>query len=476
MSEFWKKMSNPARFSLVGGLLFIISLTVISAVAFLKTDYQVLFSNPQDANAMVSELERQKIPYKLGADGTSILVDKETVHKTRIKLMATDLPIHGNVGFELFNNSDFGMTEFAQKINYQRAMQGEITRTILSLSEIESARVHLAFPEEGLFKKNLSKTKAAISLVLKKGAVLRPEQVSGIQRLVSAAVPSIQQQDVTIVDQHGIALTRNTQDDTGGELNSSRLDLKKETELYLSKKADAVLNKIFGNGGALTSVDVSLNMDRIKVTTEDVVGLPSKNGQSQTGVVIREKEISHDTSPPLDIKNIEMMGGRSGSSLNRETEYQVGHRVEQIVSLPGAISKLNVLAVVSQPIDSSQQEQIRQLISAAVGASQERGDVIVVQVQTLKSADINVEELPVAAESDNQPKTLNTNIELNPNQIAITLSLMILMLIIGIFISRKLFAPQIVKTSLSESEREAALKKIDEWLSHKTPSSNSLKG
>ena len=116
------------------------------------------------------------------------------------------------------------------------------------------------------------------------------------------------------------------------------------------------------------------------------------------------------------------------------------------------------------------------MISAAVGASQERGDVIVVQVQTLKSADINVEELPVAAESDNQPKTLNTNIELNPNQIAITLSLMILMLIIGIFISRKLFAPQIVKTSLSESEREAALKKIDEWLSHKTPSSNSLKG
>ena len=471
-------MSNPARFSLVGGILLIIGFTIFLAVVFLKTDYQVLFSNlnAQDANAMVSELERQKIPYKLGADGTSILVDKETVHKTRIKLMATDLPIHGNVGFELFNNSDFGMTEFAQKINYQRALQGEITRTILSLSEIESARVHLAFPEEGLFKKNLGKTKAAISLVLKKGAELRPEQVSGIQRLVSAAVPSIQQQDVTIVDQHGIALTRNAQDEAGGELNSSRLDLKKETELYLSKKADAVLNKIFGNGGALTSVDVSLNMDRIKVTTDDVVGLPSKNGQSQTGVVIREKEMSHDISAPLDAKNIEMMGGRGGGSLNRETEYQVGHRVEQIVSLPGAISKLHVLAVVSQPIDASQQEQIRQLISAAVGASQERGDVIVVQFQTLKSVDSKAEELPLEIEADNQPKADHKKFELNLNQITITLLLMILMLILGILISRKLFAPQIAKTSLSEEEREAAMKKIDEWLSPKTPSSKSLKG
>ncbi|MFY7940151.1 MAG: flagellar M-ring protein FliF, partial [Burkholderiaceae bacterium] len=131
----------------------------------------MLFSDlkPQDAGAMTAELERLKVPYQVADNGTAILVDKAVVHTTRIKLMGKELPLHGAVGLELFNNTDFGMTEFAQKINYQRAVQGELTRTILSLAEIRVVRVHLALPEQGLFKQATSKAKASISLTLRQG-------------------------------------------------------------------------------------------------------------------------------------------------------------------------------------------------------------------------------------------------------------------------------------------------------------------
>jgi flagellar M-ring protein FliF len=251
MNEFWTGLSKQARIGLVSGIALILVLLVITAWYVLRVEYQVLFADlkPQDAQAMTAELDRLKIPYKLGDSGTAILVDQATVHNTRIKLMGKDFPLHGAVGFELFNNTDFGMTEFAQKINYQRALQGEITRTILGLAEVQDARVHLALPEQGLFKQATSRAKAAIHLTLRQGHLLRQEQITGIQRLVAAAVPSMAVQDVTIVDNRGVALTRVA--GTEGETdNSQRLDLKRDTETHLSRKAGAVLDRVFGPGQA----------------------------------------------------------------------------------------------------------------------------------------------------------------------------------------------------------------------------------
>ncbi len=146
--NFWQGLTRGARFGLVAGVLAIMLVTAILAWWLLHTEYQALFTDlkPQDAQAMTTELERLKVPYRLGDNGTSILVDKATVHATRIKLMGKELPLQGAVGLELFNNTDFGMTEFAQKINYQRALQGELIRTIQSLSEVREVRVLLALP------------------------------------------------------------------------------------------------------------------------------------------------------------------------------------------------------------------------------------------------------------------------------------------------------------------------------------------
>lgn len=373
MIEVWNNLGRNARIGLIAGILAIVAAT-LAAMWLLRTEYQVLFSDlaPQDAGAMVSELERMKVPYKLGDNGASILVDKDLVHQTRIKLMSKELPLHGTLGFELFNNTDFGMTEFAQKINYQRALQGEITRTILSLAEIQAARVHLALPEDGLFKRANSVPKASITLTVKQGQGLRAEQISGIQRLVSAAVPGIALADVTIIDQHGVALTRLSR--TDGDDSSSRLELKKEMEKYLGRKVSEVLDRTFGAGQAMATVDVSLNMDQIRTTIEDVVAPPSKSGEVPTGTLVREREVLREGTAPLDSKS-----GISGGSSQREVEYSVGRRVENIVAMPGSIRRIDVVAVVRKPLDAAQQERIKSIVAAAVGASPERGDSVVVQ-------------------------------------------------------------------------------------------------
>lgn len=380
MDSFWKSLSRGARIGLITGAAFIVVMTAMVGYWLLHTEYQVLFSDlsPQDASAMTAELERLKIPYTVGADGGTLLVEKNEVHKTRIKLMGKDIPLHGAVGFELFNNSDFGMTEFAQKVNYQRALQGEIARTILSLSEIRDVRVNLVLPEQGLFKQNGAKAKAAITLMLKQGQSLRQEQITGIQRLVSAAVPGIATQDVTLVDQHGVALTKANGPEGDAEVAFGRLDLKKDTENYLSRKVGEVLERTFGQGQALASVDVSLDMDRVQSTTEDVLPAPARSGSTPSGVVVREREVMRESGSPLGAKPLDSVNGR-GASSQRETEYAVGRRVEQVMSQPGSVRRIQVVAIVRKSLDANQIEQVRALVAATAGVSIERGDVVVVQ-------------------------------------------------------------------------------------------------
>jgi flagellar M-ring protein FliF len=381
IKTLWEGLGRGARAGLVIGTVLIVALTAAAAWWVLRAEYEVLFADlaPQDAIAMAAELERLKVPFVIAEEqaGTTIRVEKKDVYPTRIKLMGKDIPLHGAIGFELFNHSDFGMTEFAQKINYQRALQGELTRTILSLAEIRDARVLLALPEQGLFKQATTKAKASITLTLKRGLALRPEQVVGIQRLVAAAVPGITAQDVTIVDQTGVALTRSGSDGEA-EGSSWRLDLKKDTEAYLTRKATQVLERALGAGQALASVDVTLDMNRVQSTTEDVVGAPGAQGRAQTGVVVRQRVVTRELGTPL-ARGDDPASGSVDESSQREVEYAVGRRVEQVIGQPGSITRIQVVAVVRKPLEAREAEQIRSMVAASVGASSERGDTVVVQ-------------------------------------------------------------------------------------------------
>lgn len=369
----WSRLSRPAQGGLVAGLIVI--LLAVGGLGYwaYRTEYQVLFADlaARDAAAMTAELEKSKIPYKLSEGGKTILVASDLVHKTRLQLMGGDVPLHGAVGFEVFNNADFGMTEFVQKVNYQRAVQGELTRTIQSIDKVQAARVHLAVPEQGLFKKATAKSKASVTLTMKPGEQLSADQVVGIQRLVAASVPDIASADVTVLDQKGVALTRSTQGDNGAEGAGSQLDAKRSAEDYLSKKVAQVLDRTFGEGQAVASVDLLLNMDQSKVTTEEV--LPGKAGQAlanQTGVMVRERISSRDPSA----------GAKAGAEVTStsETEYQVGRRVEQVSVGSGAVRRMTIAVLVKHPLDDGQIDKMKEVVGLAVGFNASRGDAIVV--------------------------------------------------------------------------------------------------
>ncbi|MES2938214.1 MAG: flagellar basal-body MS-ring/collar protein FliF [Pseudomonadota bacterium] len=465
-NDFLAGLAPRARLTLLAGAVAIMLATAGVAAWLLRTDNQVLFTElkPQDAAMMVAELDRQKIPYQLADGGATILVDGAVVHATRLKLMGKDMPLHGAAGFELFNNGDFGMTEFAQKINYQRALQGEITRTILALDEVRDARVHLALPEEGLFKRASSKPKAAITLTMKAGQVLRADQVSGIQRLVAAAVPGIVAQDVTIVDQQGVALTRAAGGEPEAETGSARLDLKRDTEKLLTRKATEVLERAFGAGQAMATVDVTLNMDLVRVTTEDVIGTPGHNGKSPSGVVVRERETVRDAGPPLAAAQ-----DLRASNSQREVDYQVGKRVEQVVTQPGAVRRIHVAAVVRQPLDAQQLEMARTLLTAAVGGVADRGDTIV--VQTLKAFDTAAQESavvpaaaqPVAPVAAPAVRAAAADAWKAPLVAAVAIAAVFAVLVAW-FAARRRPARVDGPAALSEGERRALAAQMKQWL------------
>lgn len=380
-ASFWRQLDRRGRIAVSIAALAIVVATIAGAGWVLAPRYQVLFSDlaPEDAAVMTAELDRMKTPYKLSDDGTAILVSAETVHKTRLKLLSKNLPLHGAVGFELFNGADFGMTDFAQKVNYQRALQGEITRTILSIDGIQSARVILALPEQQLFKKQDSSPKASINLVLKPGVTLTHDQVNGIARLVSAAVPDIALQNVTIVDQHGIALTgaagTNGDRDDGGS-GSAALDLKKSTEAYLARKLNDVLSQTFGSGKAIARVDVTLDMNHVQSTREEL--LPStKDGAA--GVLVRERSEGEGGAsvalPPLPGSGVT---AAPSTSARQEREYQVGRDVKQTVSMPGAVRRIAIAAIVNDSLDASQIAHLKEVLAATVGYDASRGDTIAV--------------------------------------------------------------------------------------------------
>jgi flagellar M-ring protein FliF len=356
------------------GLVFIAMMMAALAYWAYRPDYQVLFADlaERDAAAMTADLDKSKTPYQLADGGKTILVPKDLVYKSRLALMGGDVPLHGAVGFEVFNNADFGMTEFVQKVNYQRAIQGELTRTILAIDDVQAARVHLAIPEQGLFKKGAAKSKASVTLTIKPGHSLTAEQVAGIQRLIAASVADIVAADVTVLDQRGVALTRASQAESGIEGASSQLDAKRAAEDYLGKKVAQVLDRSFGPGQAVASVDVLLNMDQSKVTTEEV--LPARSGAAatnQTGVTVRERISSRD--PAAGGKGVASEGTNTS-----ETEYQVGRRVEQVAVAAGALRRMTIAVLVKQPLDEAEIAKMKEVVGLAVGFSEQRGDAIVV--------------------------------------------------------------------------------------------------
>lgn len=209
MSEAAPAETGPgiSRQLLVFGGLFaaVVAVLGLGYFLFLRPDYVVLAQDlrPADASVIVAELDKSGADYKLEDGGATILVPSDRADATRLAISGSDAAARGQIGFELFNKSDMGLTNFAQKINYQRALQGELVRTIMQMEGVESARVHLGLPERALFRGDRTEPSAAVTLALRPGLTADPARVAGIQRLVAAAVPDLPEAKVVVLDAQG---------------------------------------------------------------------------------------------------------------------------------------------------------------------------------------------------------------------------------------------------------------------------------
>ena len=481
--ERWNALGAGARLGIAAALLAVVALFVVAGLWIMRDDYQVLFTDldPQDGSAIVAELDRMKVAYRLADNGRTVLVDRDSVHKTRLKIMGgKGAPVKGTVGFEIFNNSDFGMTEFAQKINYQRALQGELARTIMSIDEVKHARVHLAFPEGGLLKKNTAQPKASVTLALRGDARLRPEQIVGIQRLVAASVPEMDAQAVTVLDHQGVALSRlaDERDDAGAF--SGRLELKKSIEVYLTKKAIEVLDRAFGPGQAIVSIDVTLSQDSVKTTREDVIPFARKDGEFAGAVTRRRTNVQGSPAPRgYEVQATADLAKQSpqvGSQLSTvEVEYENGKQVEQVVTTPGSIKRLSVGVVLPGRVDPQRIQRVSDIVSMAVGLHRQRGDAIAVHaVEDLLSVRANpaaaasqlvAPAAPAETPSEAPQRAASADAEAKDRALSLPLAAALVMLaavVLALLVAAARRRPE--PAALSAEERERALAQVRTWV------------
>lgn len=225
-------------------LAVVVALLALGYFLFLRTDYVVLVEGlrPADASAVVAELDKGGRAYRLRDGGTTIMVPEGEADATRVAIAGSDAAVRGQVGFELFNKSDMGLTNFAQKINYQRALQGELVRTITAMDGVDSARVHLALPERTLFRGDHIEPKAAVTVAMKPGQTADAARVAGIQQLVAAAVPDLPEGKVVVLDSGGRVISAAVATDAQ-EARSPELDEKLAVESYYRARARGAVER-----------------------------------------------------------------------------------------------------------------------------------------------------------------------------------------------------------------------------------------
>jgi flagellar M-ring protein FliF len=371
-----------------------------------RPEYQVLYSglNQQDASAVVSKLQEMKVPYKLEGGGAVITVSNEQVYDVRLAMAGAGLPRGAGVGFEVFNEVKMGTTEFVQKINYQRALQGELARTIAGFSEVDKARVHIVMPRESLFVEEEKKPSAGVVVDLSAGHRLSADQVAGIVHLVASAVPDLTDDRVTIVDTQGNLIYRKAVDngDFPGALTASQLEYQRNVESALKAKAQSMLEQVLGPGKAVVRVSADIDYTRTSSNQEsfdpDGVVVRSETRTTESTAAGNQSPVgSPDQRFALAARNATPpQGGEAGQESKRENEtsnFEISRTRTQTVKAIGGLERLSVAVVVDGPYkvgagadgeatrtfdprSAQQMRQLEEIVARAVGYNEERGDKI----------------------------------------------------------------------------------------------------
>ncbi len=361
-----------------------------------SADYQLLYGNlaESDASAMVEWLKGQNIPYKLASNGRNILVPANNVYETRLSLASAGLPQGGGVGFEIFDKQSFALTDFVQKVNYSRALQGELARTITSLGPVESARVHLALPEKRLFKDQQKPATASVIIKLAPGKRLAEAQIEGIVHLVSSSIEGLSPDQVTIIDQNGAVLSKTGEKGLSGNLSPDMLEYQMQVEQRLEDRAQTLLEKSLGSRNALVRVSAVLDFARTEKTEET---FDSENPVIRSEQQSEEKSGSEMTGgipgvqSNLEGNTAQSVGATPPSSKSQKTtNYEISKVVARTVNPVGTVSKLSVSVLVADKVvpgkdkepaktearSAEELKALENMVASALGLDTNRGDKI----------------------------------------------------------------------------------------------------
>ena len=389
-----------------------------------QPDFKVLYSGlkADDAGNVIEQLKKEKIVYKLSSDGSAIMIPNEKIYETRMLLASSGLPQGGGIGFELFDNSKLGMTEFVQNVNYQRALQGELARTINQFEEIESSRVHIVMSRKSLFIEDGEPATASVVVKLHPGTSLKNKKVQGITYLVSSSISGLDPKNVTVVDSYGNMLAGLNTEENFGSSGSNQLAFQESIERKLENSIKTMLNSALGPDKSIVRVSCLVNFKRYERTEEKF--LPENK------VVRSEQNQKQVTSKPTKIP-MGTPGQRSYTtpagnllktnkddvifeSEDQSANYEIGKVTSHIIEPTGEIQKVSAAVLVDGsyimvkkakgkeereyvPRSKEEMEKIEALVKRAVNFDPDRNDLVEVVNIPFNNSD-TLEQAPVEPE------------------------------------------------------------------------------
>jgi len=354
----------------------------------------------EDSAKIVAELEKSSTPYELVGNGSEVLVPSDRVLRLRMSMAEQGLPSGGSiVGYEIFDRSEtFGSSNFVMNINLMRALEGELARTIASLSDIDSARVNLVMPKRELFTRETEKPSASVIVKMRGGKSLESSEVMAITHLVASAVPELDASKVTIVDNHGRLLARGDGGESLDATASSSEEFRLNYENHMRQQLEDLIEKVIGVGKVRVQVAADLNFDRTVTNSEkyDPDGQVARSTQSNTeSDASTDKSGKDNTTVTTNVPPPPAASGENNSSIhkvdrdNETTNYEISKTVQNHVSEGGALNKVSVAVLVDgtytkdadgketyAPRTDDEIKQLKTLISSAIGYDEKRGDKV----------------------------------------------------------------------------------------------------
>lgn len=421
----WTAMDRGQRMRWGGVAALVVVAAAAAALFYRQPDYKLLFSNlsDKDGGAIVAQLTQMNVPYKYTEGGGAILIPSDRVHDVRLKLATQGLPKGSVTGFELMENSKFGITQFQERLNFQRGLEGELTRSILALNAVQSARVHLALPNQNGFFREQQKPSASVLLTLYPGRVLDRAQIAGIVHLVASSVPEMAPSAVSVLDDSGKLLSQSP-DGSAGSVDMQQLMYTQQIEQQYVRRILDILEPVVGKGNVKAQVSAEMDFSQTDQTLEQ-----HRPNQSPEGGAIRSQQVvesngeqkppqptgvpgatsnqpPQNATAPINGANPapqaaaqQAGGGATGSKRESITNYEVDKTVRVTRGSTGSIKRLTAAVVVNapqvmpagdaataagaaaassgfKPLTAQQQEQLLTLVRETVGYSADRGDSV----------------------------------------------------------------------------------------------------